>query len=50
MKIIDKKAVGEKTEMIQTEIDILRRVRHPYIIGLKEMFETSTTIYLVMEL
>ncbi len=50
IKIIDKRAVGDKTEMIQTEIDILRRVRHPYIISLKEMFETPTTIYLVMEL
>lgn len=50
IKIIDKKAVGDKTEMIQTEIDILRRVRHPYIIGMKEMFETPTTIYLVMEM
>eukprot|EP01116_Phalansterium_solitarium_P005805 TRINITY_DN178_c0_g1_i2.p1 TRINITY_DN178_c0_g1~~TRINITY_DN178_c0_g1_i2.p1 ORF type:complete len:259 (-),score=68.20 TRINITY_DN178_c0_g1_i2:443-1219(-) len=36
--------------MIQTEIDILRRVRHPFIISLKEMFETPTHIYLVMEL
>src|SRR3712207_3805752 len=44
IKIIDKKAVGDKTEMIQTEIDILRKVRHPYIIGLKEMFETPTSI------
>lgn len=50
IKIIDKKSVGDKTEMIQTEIDILRRVRHPYIIGMKEMFETPTTIYLIMEL
>ena len=50
VKVIDKKSVGDKTEMIQTEIDILRRVRHPHIISLKEMFETSTTICLVMEL
>jgi serine/threonine protein kinase len=50
LKIIDKKAVGDKTEMIQTEIDILRKVRHTHIISLHEMFETPTHIYLVMEL
>lgn len=50
VKCIDKKGVEDKSEMIQTEIDILRRVRHPYIISLKEMFETPTHIYLVMEL
>lgn len=50
IKIIDKKAVGEKTEMLQTEIDILRKVRHQYVITLKEMFESPTHIFLIMEL
>ncbi len=36
--------------MLQTEVDILQKVRHPYIVELKEMFETSTHIYLVMEM
>jgi calcium/calmodulin-dependent protein kinase I len=50
VKVIDKKRVGQKKEMIQTEVEILQRVHSPYIIQLKEMFETSTHLYLVMEL
>jgi len=49
IKIIEKKRVGEK-KMMQTEIDILNQVHHPNVIQLKEMFETSTHLYLVMEL
>jgi len=49
IKIIEKKRVGEK-KMMQTEIDILNQVHHPNVIELKEMFETSTHLYLVMEL
>jgi len=36
--------------MMQTEIDILNQVHHANVIELKEMFETSTHLYLVMEL
>jgi calcium/calmodulin-dependent protein kinase I len=50
MKIIKRSAVGDKTEMIQTEIDILRKVRHKHIITLHEIYETKANIYLVMEL
>jgi serine/threonine protein kinase len=49
IKIIEKKRVGEK-KMMQTEIDILNQVHHPNVIQLREMFETSTHLYLVMEL
>lgn len=49
IKIIEKKRVGEK-KMMQTEIDILNQVHHPNVIELREMFETSTHLYLVMEL
>ena len=50
VKIIEKKRVGTKKEMLQTEVDILQKVHHPHVVSLKEMFETSTHIYLVMEL
>jgi serine/threonine protein kinase len=50
IKIIEKKKVGQKKEMLETEVEILKRVKHPYVIEMKEMFETSTHIYLVMEL
>jgi len=49
IKIIEKKRVGEK-KMMQTEIDILNQVHHPNVIELREMFETSTHLYLVMEI
>jgi calcium/calmodulin-dependent protein kinase I len=50
VKIIEKKRVGQKKEMIQTELDILQKVKHPNVVELKEMFETPTHIYLVMEI
>jgi len=50
VKIIEKKRVGTKKDMLQTEIDILQKVHHPNVVQLKELFETSTHIYLVMEL
>jgi len=50
VKIIDKKRVGQKKDMLQTEVDILQTVRHPHIVELKELFETSTHIFLVMEI
>lgn len=50
VKIIEKKRVGTKKDMLQTEIDILQKVHHPNVVALKELFETSTHIYLVMEL
>jgi serine/threonine protein kinase len=36
--------------MIQSEIDILKRVQHDNIIQLHELFETETKIFLVMQL
>ena len=50
IKVIDKKTLGDKTDMIQSEVEILKRITHPNIVELKEMFETSSVIYLVMEL
>jgi calcium/calmodulin-dependent protein kinase I len=50
IKIIEKKKVGQKKDMLETEVEILKRVKHPNVIAMHEMFETSTHIYLVMEL
>merc|ERR1711916_277782 len=50
IKIIDKRSCGDKTEMIMTEVDILKRVDHPNIICMKELFETPQKLYLVVEL
>lgn len=50
IKIVDKSCVKKKPEMLTNEIEILKRVDHPNIIKLKDLFETPTTLYLVMEL
>jgi len=50
VKVIDKKAVKEKKEMLDREVDILKRIQHPNIIAVKEIYETSDFLYLVMEL
>ncbi|PSN42680.1 Calcium/calmodulin-dependent protein kinase type IV [Blattella germanica] len=37
-------------KMVQTEIGILLKLRHPHIIQLREVFETRTEIQLILEL
>jgi len=49
-KVIDKIAVGEKKEMLEREVDILKRIQHPNIIAVCEIYETDKHLYLVMEL
>jgi len=48
IKIIDKKLV--ETTRLENEIQILKRVAHVNIIALKDVFESSSKLYLVMEL
>ncbi|PRP87025.1 calcium/calmodulin-dependent protein kinase type 1D [Planoprotostelium fungivorum] len=51
VKVIDKIAVGkEKKEMLEREVDILKRIQHQHIIAVVEIYETSKHLYLVMEL
>jgi len=51
VKIIDKKqAKPEDQKRLQTEVDILKKVKHPNIVSLKDLYETSDHLYLVMEL
>jgi len=50
IKIIDKKAMGPKQDMMMREVEILKAVKHPNIIKLKELFESPAKLYLVMEL
>jgi len=40
----------ENLEALETEINILRQLRHPHIVALKEVVATSTYTYIVMEL
>jgi len=53
VKIIDKKEASNETESekrLRTEVDILKRVKHENIVGLRDIYETSEKLYLVMEL
>ena len=50
IKIIDRAKCKGKESMIQSEIEILKKVEHPNIIKLFDIFESTDKIYLVMEL
>jgi len=51
VKVINKKDLGKDYEKnLKMEVDILKKVNHPNIIALKELFDTPEKLYLVMEL
>ncbi|XP_069563397.1 serine/threonine-protein kinase DCLK1-like isoform X2 [Brachyistius frenatus] len=50
LKIISKDKCRGKEHMIQSEVSILRRVKHPNIVLLIEEMDTHRDLYLVMEL
>ncbi|XP_058634211.1 serine/threonine-protein kinase DCLK2 isoform X6 [Onychostoma macrolepis] len=50
LKIIDKNKCRGKEHLIENEVAVLRRVKHPNIIMLIEEVDTPTDLYLVMEL
>eukprot|EP01124_Arcella_intermedia_P015955 TRINITY_DN224_c0_g1_i3.p1 TRINITY_DN224_c0_g1~~TRINITY_DN224_c0_g1_i3.p1 ORF type:complete len:340 (+),score=91.13 TRINITY_DN224_c0_g1_i3:37-1056(+) len=50
IKVIQKLGAKNKPEMLKNEVQILKKMEHPYIIKLYDIFETDTTLYLVMEL
>ena len=49
MKIVDKSLVGPYNTPFN-EVDILKRVNQPNIIALKEVFESETHLFIVVEL
>ncbi|KAF2071951.1 hypothetical protein CYY_006726 [Polysphondylium violaceum] len=51
IKVINKVDLGKDYEKnLKMEVDILKKVDHPNIIALKELFDTQDKLYLVMEL
>jgi len=52
VKIIDKKSctTEQDAKRLKTEVEILKKVNHPNIVGLKDMYETDSELYLVIEL
>lgn len=49
IKIMKKPAPGKKMQF-DTEVEIMRRIDHPTIVKLFDVFETEDKVYLVMEL
>uniref|UniRef100_A0A7S4MH34 Uncharacterized protein n=1 Tax=Vannella robusta TaxID=1487602 RepID=A0A7S4MH34_9EUKA len=49
-KIIDKKNVTSDTERLAVEMEVLRKVNHPNIIKLEDIFETDDFLYIVTEI
>ncbi|XP_077984974.1 serine/threonine-protein kinase DCLK1-like isoform X2 [Glandiceps talaboti] len=50
LKIISKSKCKGKEHMIESEVSILRRVKHPNIILLLAEYDSPTELYLIMEL
>lgn len=52
IKVIDKKSASTEQDekRLKTEVEILKKVKHPNIVCLKDMFETPEKLFLVMEL
>ncbi|XP_034044273.1 serine/threonine-protein kinase DCLK2 isoform X2 [Thalassophryne amazonica] len=50
LKIINKTKCSGKEHLIENEVSVLRKVKHPNIIMLIEEVDTPTELYLVMEL
>ncbi|XP_060080975.1 calcium/calmodulin-dependent protein kinase type 1-like [Ylistrum balloti] len=50
IKNIDKRFLRDKESSLENEVDVLRRLKHPNIVQLLEVFEEKTNVYLVMEL
>mmetsp|Transcript_37156 Transcript_37156/g.58503 ORF Transcript_37156/g.58503 Transcript_37156/m.58503 type:complete len:743 (-) Transcript_37156:1309-3537(-) len=50
IKCIDKAKVGEKVAMLQEEVNILSKVKHPNCVQMLEIFESEKHVHLVMEL
>lgn len=48
-KIINKALCAGKEDMIETEVAVLKRIRHPYIVGMEECFDTPDKLYLVLD-
>jgi len=50
VKCITKKNVTDKQNALENEIAILKRISHPHIVSLVELFDNREKLYLVMDL
>jgi len=50
IKVIDKSNIGDFEDSLKTEVDVMKSVNHPNIICMKEIFDSSDKLYIVLEL
>jgi calcium/calmodulin-dependent protein kinase I len=51
VKVFDKRALGDEDEAgLRQEVSILKSLKHPHIVELREVFDTKKTFYMIMEL
>ncbi|KAI8369677.1 kinase-like domain-containing protein [Blakeslea trispora] len=50
VKIIMKKVIAGKQHMLDSELDILKKVRHEHIVSLHDFYETDEAVYIVTDL
>lgn len=50
IKVISKEHMAGNFAMLRSEVTLLRRIQHPFIVRLIDIFEDHLSIYLVMEL
>lgn len=50
LKIINKVAIQGKEQMLTTELNVLKKVKHPHIVTLHDLFETNKAVYIVTDL
>lgn len=51
VKILNKNLMTKADKLaLKTEVEILCRIQHPNIVGMKEVYDTKTKVYLIMDL
>lgn len=50
VKIVNKGVIKDDIKLLKREIDIMKKVSHPNILHLYEIFEDDEHVYIVMEL
>ncbi|CAG8667940.1 41527_t:CDS:2 [Gigaspora margarita] len=50
LKIISKKVIKGKEQMLTTELDVLKQVDHPNLVTLHDLFETKDNVYIITDL
>ncbi|CAO3576412.1 unnamed protein product [Absidia cylindrospora] len=50
LKIILKRVIAGKEHMLDSELDILTKVKHPHVVSMHAMYESADAVYIVTDL